>query len=128
MAETNVRVENLVAGDTWKFNRTHTSLPTGVTIQKVYFTVKDNPEQDDADAVIQVFITDTLSVNGQITDNTTTSDGVIEFNVIVPSSLTNISTLKSFFYDFEGIATDDSVYTFETGLIRPLQGYTDAST
>jgi hypothetical protein len=127
VAKLNQYIWKLVAGDTWKFVRTYTGLQTGVTISKVYLTVKENPTDTDAAAMFQKSITTTASASGQITDSTT-ADGSIAFNVIAAKTDTILLTPEQdYYYDFQGIGSDGMVYTFETGLINPQQGVTSAS-
>lgn len=126
MAVKNIKIKNFTAGDGWRFERTYTDLPTGITFTKVYLTIKE--EFNDADpGEIQKFITGTLSSSGQITD-ASTSDGTIEFYIDVPHTDTeNLTAEITYYYDLKGI-TSTVPYTFEIGQITPLWGVTDAST
>lgn len=127
MAEVNVRITELVEGDTWKFVRTYTGLATGITITKVYLTIKLNATDADPGAV-QKQITTSLTASGQITDDTTTADGEISFNVIVLAAESALLTPGvDYYYDFQGIASDTAIYTFEVGKIRPRRGLTAAT-
>lgn len=127
VARLNVRITALVAGDTWKFIRTYTGLTTGVTISKVYLTVKNDPTDADGSALFQKSITTTLTTSGQITDATTT-DGSIAFNVIVlDTESDNLTAGEDYYYDLQGIGSDGAIYTFETGIITPAQGVTAAT-
>jgi hypothetical protein len=116
-----------VAGDTWKLIRTYTGLQTGVTISKVYWTVKNNPADADGSALFQKSITSSLGSTGQITD-ASSSDGSIAFNIIATAANTASLTVdQEYYYDLQGIGSDGAVYTFETGSIIPAQGVTTAS-
>lgn len=127
VAKLNQRITALVAGDTWKFLRTYTGLTTGVTISKVYLTIKNDPTDADVSALIQRSITTSATAAGQITD-ASTSDGTIAFNVIVLDTQSDdLTPLEDYYYDFQGIGSDGAVYTFETGIITPAQGVTTAS-
>ena len=129
MAELNVKVRDLVAGDTWKFIRTYTGLPTGVTISKVYLTIKANETDADAAALVQKSITASATSDGQITDADSSGDGEIAFNIVVgAASSDDLTPEVDYFYDFQGIDSNGYVYTFEKGKITPMQGITDAAT
>jgi len=127
VASLNRRVTALVAGDTWKFERTYTGLSTGVTLTKVYLTIKNDPTDADGSALIQKSITTTGTSSGQITD-ASTADADVDFNVIVTAAESVLLTPgEDYYYDFQAIASDGAVYTFETGIITPAQGVTTAS-
>ena len=128
VAKLNQRITALVAGDTWKFIRTYTGLTTGVTISKVYMTVKNDPTDTDITALVQRSITTASTAAGQITD-ASTSDGAIAFNVIILDTQSVLLTpLEDYYYDLQGIGDDGAIYTFETGIITPAQGVTAATT
>lgn len=127
VAKLGVEIYRLVAGDTWKLIRTYTGLQTGVTISKVYFTVKNAATDTDANAIFQKSITGTLTSSGQITTATTTA-GTIVFNIIASRTDTALLTPEvEYYYDLQGIGSDGAVYTFETGTVTPQRGVTDAS-
>lgn len=127
VAKLDAVIYKLVAGDTWKLIRTYTGLQTGVTISKVYWTVKADPAQADAAAMFQKTITTAATASGQITD-ASTADGTITLNVIAAKSETvQLTPGQEYYYDLQGITTDGAVYTFETGTITPAQGVTTAS-
>ena len=129
MAELNVKDRDLVAGDTWTFIRTYAGLPTGVTISKVYLTIKENETDLDAAAKVQKSITTSATADGQITDADSSGDGEIAFNIIIEASKSDDLTPEvDYFYDFQGIDSNGYVYTFEKGKITPRQGITDAAT
>jgi hypothetical protein len=126
MPELNVKITGLVAGDTWKLVRTYSGLPTGVTIDKVYLTIK--AAETDADpGVVQKSITSSATGAGQITDPTST-DGAIGFYVIVSAAESVLLTPDVYYYyDFQGIADDGAIYTFEVGKVKAKRGRTDAT-
>lgn len=127
VAKLGVSITRLVAGDTWKLIRTYTGLQTGVTISKVYWTVKNDPTDADGAALFQKSITSSLASTGQITD-ASSSDGTIAFNIIATAANTASLTVdQEYYYDLQGIGSDGAVYTFETGSIIPAQGVTTAS-
>ena len=127
VAKLGVSITRLVAGDTWKLIRTYTGLQTGVTISKVYWTVKNDPADADGSALFQKSITSSLGSTGQITD-ASSSDGSIAFNIIATAANTASLTVdQEYYYDLQGIGSDGAVYTFETGSIIPAQGVTTAS-
>ena len=127
VAKLGVSITRLVAGDTWKLIRTYTGLQTGVTISKVYWTVKNDPVDADGSALFQKSITSSLASTGQITD-ASSSDGSIAFNIIATAANTASLTVdQEYYYDLQGIGSDGAVYTFETGSIIPAQGVTTAS-
>jgi len=117
---TGLRVLNYAAGDTWRFDRSYGNIPLGVSMSKVYFTVKSSPIDADP-GVIQVSITSSPGVSGQITKTDSSPDGIITFNLIVNSASTSpLNIEKGYYYDFQGIGSDTKIYTFETGLVRPV--------
>lgn len=127
MPELDVAITGLVVGDTIKFNRTYTTLPVGITITKVYLTIKAKEADLDAAAILQISITGSLTSAGQITD-ASTSDGSISFNLIVSAAQSApLTPKKNYYYDFQGIASDAAIYTFEKGRIKLVKGITDAN-
>jgi len=117
-----------VAGDTWELKRVYTGLSSGTTISKIYWTVKDDPAAADAAAIFQVSITSTSTASGMIIDGNTNGNS-IELACIATKTQTALLTPgQTYYYDVQGIDSNNQVYTFEVGTLEAQQGVTSATT
>lgn len=122
------KIGPVVIGDDFTIQRTYTSVPVGVTITKAWLTIKESERQLDADALMQLDITTTLTANGQITDADTT-DGIIAMVFKLPRAKT-ILAKPNFDYglDVQVKASDGLIHTMEITPIYFVRGRTDATT
>lgn len=129
MTQTDVKIENVVIGDAFRIQRTYTSLPTGVTIEKAWLTVKAGENDLDAAALFQKSITVNPSASGQITDADTTSGDLAMFFDLVEADTQNANPGQPYLYDVQiKRAGESKVHTLEMGLIKFIRGRTDANT
>ena len=128
LTKSNVYLWRLVAGDTWEITRVYTGLSAGVTISKVYWTVKASATDTDAAAIFQVSITGTSTATGHIIDGNTNGNS-IELAVIASKTQTALITPgQEYVYDIVAIDSNGGAYTLELGTICAQQGVTVATT
>ncbi len=128
MTKTGEKIEPIVIGDDFTIQRTYTSVPVGGTITKAWFTVKASDRQIDADALMQLDITTSLTANGQITDADTT-DGIIAMVFKLPRAKTALALPNlEYGYDVQVKASDGLIHTMELGTVSFARGRTDATT
>lgn len=126
MTKTGEKVGPIVIGDDFTIQRTYTDVPVGVTITKAWLTIKSSDGQIDADALMQLDITPTLSANGQITDADTTG-GSIAMVFKLPRAKTALATPNlQYGYDVQVLASDGLIHTMELSVIYFARGRTDA--
>jgi hypothetical protein len=126
MTKAGEKIEPVVMGDDFTIQRTYTNVPTGVTITKAWLTVKASDRQIDADALMQLDITTSLTANGQITDADTT-DGIIAMVFKLPRAKTALAQPGlQYGYDVQVKASDGLIHTMELGSISFTRGRTDA--
>jgi len=126
MTKTGEKIDPIVMGDDFTIQRTYTDVPTGVTITKAWLTVKASDRQIDADALMQLDITTSLTANGQITDADTT-DGIIAMVFKMPRAKTALATPNlQYGYDVQVKASDGLIHTMELGTVSFVRGRTDA--
>lgn len=132
-------IAGFVAGNDLQIIRTPiANIPTGLTLAKAYFTVK-NVATDADPGLLQLAITPTISTAGQITDIGAGTGSLPVGSGALTFTLTKAQTLalgpgKAFAYDILLIFNDGSDATYEVGnpqigggLIF-LQGVTQATT
>lgn len=127
MARRGVRItDTLIHGDDWRFSRTYTDMPTGITFSTWYLTIKSSEtEADPGD--IQVSITSSAGAAGQITDDTTAGGSVAGYFNVADTVTDDLTVDQQYFYDIQGITSTGAIYTFETGVLYPRRGYTGAT-
>lgn len=125
VARRGVIIENLIQGDDWRIQRTYDNLETGLTFSTWYLTIKSSAtEADPGD--IQKSITSVSGAAGQITDTTSTGGSVAGYFVVPDTQTDDLTIDQKYYYDICGITDTGAVYTFETGVIYPRRGFTDA--
>src|SRR5262245_30038044 len=126
MTKTGEKIDPIVMGDDFTIQRTYTNVRTGVTITKAWLTVKASDRQIDADALMPLDITTSLTTNGQITDADTT-DGIIAMVFKMPRAKTALATPNlQYGYDVQVKASDGLIHTMELGTVSFARGRTDA--
>jgi hypothetical protein len=122
------KIDPIVIGDDFTIQRTYTDIPVGGTIIKAWLTVKASDRQIDADALMQLDITTSLTANGQITDADTT-DGKIGMVFKLPRAKTALAQSNhEYGYDVQVKASDGLIHTMELGTVSFTKGRTDATT
>lgn len=126
MTSTGQKIYPIVMGDDFTIQRTYTDVPVGGTITKAWLTIKASDRQVDADALMQLDITASLTANGQITDADTTG-GSIAMEFKLPRAKTSLATPNvPYGYDVQVLASDGLIHTMELGSISFIRGRTDA--
>lgn len=128
MAALNQTITGKVAGDDLRIDRQYIDLPTGITITKAWFTIKNRLSDADADAVLgPKEITTSATDAGQITDATSTGDLAIALYFDLTHEETALlRPYKAYFYDVQVRTTTGAIYTCELGRIVMQRGVTEA--
>ena len=122
----NQDIRGVVAGDDVRVNVTITSISTGLTISKAWLTVKSNPSDADASALVQAAITTSATSTGQITD--TGADGTAGMYFILANTSTDDAEEDyGYSYDVQLKMSDGSLYTPLVGRMFFTQSITDAT-
>jgi hypothetical protein len=126
MTKTGEKVGPIVMGDDFTIQRTYTDVPIGGTITQAWLTIKASDRQLDADAMMQLEITTSLTADGQITDADTT-DAIIAMVFKLPRAKTALAVAQApYGYDVQVKASDGLIHTMEMGTIWFVRGRTDA--
>jgi hypothetical protein len=127
--QTGVKITVIAIGDAKRIERTYTTLPPGITIEKAWMTVKLSDRQLDADALFQKAITINSSAAGQITDADSTNGDLAMFFDLVKADSLNAVPGRLYLYDIQVKRTGESkAHTLEMGTITFVRGITDADT
>lgn len=127
MTKTGVKIKNVVIGDDFRVERTYTTLPTGVVITMAWLTMKKSEKLADVDALMQLPITTTLGVNGQITDADTTGGNLAMFFDLSRLKTALAKPDLEYVYDIQVRASDGQIHTLEKGTVAFIRGVTDAN-
>ncbi len=95
-------------------------------LSDAYLTIKQDPTQVDADALVQLHVTTTPTTSGSIINNIPTGKVTVTFRVL-GDALVAASALAPgpYYYDLRGIATPSlATWTFENGTINLVQNVT----
>lgn len=127
MTAFNNSLKPIVRGDTRKVERTFTGLPSGITIDKAWLTVKTSTSVSDP-GLFQVEITTSATSAGQITD-ASSSDGQIAMYFVISGANSSAATGGAeYVYD---IQVRDSVtsyiHTLVMGTVTFYDGVTTAT-
>lgn len=128
MTKTGVRIDPVVIGDDFTVRRIYTGLPTGISIDTAWFTVKTNESDPDLSALIQKVITPIEAPSGHIVV-ATTSGGYLEM-FFDPTRLETVNAIEGteYLYDVQVRTTSSKIFTLEKGNISFIRGVTSAST
>lgn len=122
------RIENIIAGDDKKIIRTITLVPAGRTLLEAWFTVKEDAEDVDTEAIIQKDIsTSDVPGTGQITDDGADGTGAVRFDLTDADTLLMDPT-RDYDFDIQVELDDNDLQTPELGKIRTRRGVTKATT
>ncbi len=123
-----VRIDDVVAGDAYELTRTITLVPSGTTLADGWFTVKEHPDDSDAEAIIDKQIN---TVNddavGHITDTGADGTGVVRFNLSGANTLL-LTPGRDYYWDIQVKTAAADPYTPTMGKIRTRQGRTADTT
>jgi hypothetical protein len=122
LQENNV-INDWIAGNSRIFNRTYvfTDEEAADSIAAAFLTIKLNPNDLDANALLQVKITQILTVNGVVTP-----PGTMEFAIFASQYNAQVNAGTTYYYDITIITAAGYTYTAETGTIFFQQGVTQA--
>lgn len=119
------RIEDLVVGSGYQLNRRVTGIPNGTNVISATLIVKDKESTSDGSALINVTITGTQTVEGNLVDNGSTS-GVAVFHIDL--SGTNTGTLsagREYYYRIDINSSFAGVFALEEGVIATKIEVTD---
>lgn len=124
MTAFNNSLKPIVRGDTRKVERTFTGLPSGITIDKAWLTVKTSTSVGDP-GLFQVEITTSATSAGQITD-ASSSDGQIAMYFVISGTNSSAATGGAeYVYD---IQVRDSVTSYIHTLVMGTVTFYDGVT
>lgn len=127
MTAFNRDLQVIVRGDTKQIARTFTDLPTGITINRAWLTVKATADAADP-GLFQIAITTTATTEGQITD-ASTSDGQLSmrFNINGTQSAAAAPDVR-YLYDIQvRDSATNAIYTLVMGSVTFVNQITMAS-
>jgi hypothetical protein len=124
MTKTGMKIDPVVIGDDFQVTRIYTGLPTNITIDMAWFTVRET-EVSPA-ALIQKIITPTESISGHIV-MANTQLGYLEMFFDATRGETINANLGGYVYDIQVRTTLNKIYTMEKGTITFISGVTSAS-
>lgn len=127
MTKTNVSITNLVIGDTKRFTRTYSDLPSGSTVATAYLTVKMRDTYADADAVVAKSITTTATSSGEITDALTTGGSIAFYFDMSKTDTAAFSAGIAYVYDIQVKLSGGEIHTMERGTMTWIRSITDAN-
>ena len=127
MTAFNNSLKPIVRGDTRKVERTFTGLPTGITINKAWLTVKTTPSTSDP-GLFQLEITTSGTSSGQITD-ASTSDGQLGMYFVINGTQSASATGGAeYVYDVQvKDASSGAIHTLVMGTVTFYDGVTGAT-
>ena len=127
MTAFNNSLKPIVRGDTRKVERTFTGLPTGITINKAWLTVKTTPSTSDP-GLFQLEITTSATSSGQITD-ASTSDGQLGMYFVINGTQSASATGGAeYVYDIQvKDASSGAIHTLVMGTVTFYDGVTGAT-
>lgn len=79
----NYSIEDMVAGASWTLRRSIVNVPAGQLITEAWFTVKEDVDDLDADALIQKHVTiANVAGTGQVEDQGISGTGIVRFDLL----------------------------------------------
>lgn len=116
MPVTNALIDNLYVGEYKELARIISEFPTGLSLETIWFTIKENTTKTDAQAIVKKTITTTASLHGQITD--TGTNNLAAFSVFLNKSDTEKLTAKKIYlFDTWAKVTGLEPVVVESGLV-----------
>lgn len=127
MTAFNNSLKPIVRGDTRKVERTFTGLPTGITINKAWLTVKTTPSTSDP-GLFQLEITTSGTSSGQITDASTNDGQLGMYFVINGTQSASATGGAEYVYDIQvKDASSGAIHTLVMGTVTFYDGVTGAT-
>ncbi len=109
-------IKDFYRGDTLRYKLTFknadTKEPIDLTGASVWFTLKENVNDPDSEAAIQVHTENHLDPTNGKTE------------IVVPASETNNLEIKTYFYDFQLVDAQGNVSTVMSGKVKVLPDIT----
>jgi hypothetical protein len=124
VTKTDVKIENVVQGDDFRVQRTYVALPTGVTIDKAWFTVKRHRALPDSEALLMKEITTTQTADGHIIDPITDNGNLGMYFELTKMETGNARPGAIYTYDVQIKSTTGAIHTLERGTIQFIRGNT----
>lgn len=121
MTKTGVRIDPIVIGDDFQVTRIYTGLPTGISIDMAWFTVRET--ELSPSALISKVITPSDGPSGHIVV-ANTSGGYLEMFFSATREETILANIDEYVYDIQIRTTLGKIYTMEKGTIPFILGVT----
>lgn len=115
MPDLNATIDEVPVGDSRTIIRNVPGVPTGMTITKAWFTIKENTSQLDNQALVFKEVTNVSSSAGQITNTGGSGTGAVKF-IINPVDSGKLTPLDEYEYGIKVLLSDGNAYTFEKGV------------
>lgn len=109
--------ENPTLGDDVQVVRSVTGLSSGQVMEKAWLTIKKRYAESDAEAALQLEITEVDSAAGQITDTGSGDVGAELLFRIADDDYDDLTGQTSYFYDIQVLLDDGVINTIEVGTV-----------
>ena len=108
---------NPTLGDDVQVVRSVTGLSSGQVMEKAWLTIKKRYAESDAEAALQLEITEVDSAAGQITDTGSGDVGAELLFRIADDDYDDLTGQTSYFYDIQVLLDDGVINTIEVGTV-----------
>lgn len=116
MPVNNSTIDDLYVGEYKELARVISDFPTGLSLEKVWFAIKENTTKTDAQAIVKKTITATLSADGQITDAGT--NNVATYSIFLNKADTEkLKARKVYLFDAWAKVTGLEPVVVESGVV-----------
>lgn len=114
----------LVRGNNKAYDYTVANIPSGLTLAKMWFTVKTSLSDTWANAKIKKVIDPAGSADGQITDTGADGTGLGRF-LLLPADTRSLVAGKRYIFDVQIKTNDGQLDTIERGTIEVVEEVTE---
>ncbi len=116
MSVSNTMIDDLYVGEYKELARIISDFPTGLSLETIWFTIKEDTTKTDAQAIVKKIITTTLSVDGQITDAGT--NNIAKYSIFLNKADTEkLKARKTYLVDAWAKVTGLEPVVMESGVI-----------